>query len=202
MIGDIIGNTSYCIEQEINLSGTYYIFAVDDNNEYPYLVGNMKKDELLERYDNCVVSNDYLVALREWNIRVQKSIEQLQERNSAFKEKTVLGNGDVEPITNDTSLKNKVVVVKSDVFLREARESRKQLRFCVGGFGAEPNSRGRAVMCDSIYGDEKCRFDRNDILGIIKTDKIPDWAKNKIAQLQAEHNSPITSSSDVKPIKK
>ena len=52
------------------------------------------------------------------------------------------------------------------------------------------DSGGRAVYCKNIYdGGKDVRFDREDIIGIVKPDCIPAWAKEKIAKLQAEKPS-------------
>lgn len=191
-----VGNTQYTIEQDINISGTHYIFAVDEKNEMPYLVCEITSNDLFERYENCVVSDEYLTAFGEWNNRMKKAIDDCKKKLSEVPEYMTLSTDDVEPLTHDMSIKNKVIVIKPDVFLREARYSQKQLHFCVGGFGAEPNSRGRAVMCDSINDDKHTRFNRMDVLGIIKEDRIPNWAKPKIAELQTTHTEPITASAN------
>jgi hypothetical protein len=189
---EIVGNTGYAIEQDINISGTHYIFAIDDKEKMRYLVADNQVDELFNKYYNCIVSDDYLSAMAEWNSRVKVAIEKCQKEISEVKDYQILKADDVEPISPDTSILNKVVVIRPEVLLREAQYSQKQLMFVVGGFGADGHSRGRAVMCNRIDDDAHLRFNRSDVLGVIKSDKVPNWAKEKISALQKSNSEPIT----------
>jgi hypothetical protein len=60
-----------------------------------------------------------------------------------------------------------------------------QLKIVQGGFGASPDSRGNAVFCKDLYSDKKTRFERYDIAGVIDPAKLPQWAKDKLAYLEA-----------------
>ena len=48
---------------------------------------------------------------------------------------------------------------------------------CTGGFGAQPNARGRSCFCTSLYDGHDTKFYRQDIIGIIAADDLPEWAK-------------------------
>lgn len=194
-----VGDTGYEIEYDIKLDGKNYIFAINDKENLPYLVGEYTCNELFERYDNCVATDDYLTAMGEWTKRLDSAIADCKNKTSEIPDLMVLNKDDVEPLTSDMDIEHQVIVIKSDVFLREYRYSQKQLYFCVGGFGAKPNSRGRAVMCNSVDTNEHRRFDRSDVLGIIKADRIPDWAKSKIAEIQSNYSEPVTAKSTAKP---
>jgi len=58
----------------------------------------------------------------------------------------------------------------------------------IGGFGAHANSRGSAVYCTHLNNGEHTRFERYQVLGVVK--ELPDWAKNNLARLQAEKDKP------------
>ena len=61
-----------------------------------------------------------------------------------------------------------------------------QLQLCTGGFGAEPNSRGSACFCTNLYSGKESRYERRDILGVIEKDKLPEWAKQRLDEVQKE----------------
>jgi hypothetical protein len=60
------------------------------------------------------------------------------------------------------------------------------LQLCTGGFGCEPNSRGSACFCTNLYSGKESRYERRDILGIIDKDKLPEWAKQRLDEVQKE----------------
>jgi len=55
----------------------------------------------------------------------------------------------------------------------------------VGGFGAHANARGRAVYTVNLYSGKESRWNREDILGVLKTEYMPDWAKERLNQVRA-----------------
>ncbi|MCH5296040.1 MAG: hypothetical protein J1E85_00050 [Ruminococcus sp.] len=204
-IGDKVGDTKYVTEQDICIGGNHYFFAYDKGNEYPYMVGEYQANELFGIYDNCVGYSDYLTAMSEWSKRISDAITQFQtERKATGIEPITLSKDDVFPLSYADNIVDKIVVIKPSALRREYQTSEHQLYFCVGGFGAEGNSRGCAVFLHSIIDDRHTRFNREDILGIIKADKIPEWANDKVNELIAKNGNNIVSASSsiVKSIKR
>lgn len=151
------------------------------------MVGEYKTNELFDIYDNCVADSDYLTAMSEWSKRISDAIAKFQSEREKTGIKTItLTKDDVFPLACDDNIVDKIVVIKPNALKREYQTSEHQLYFCVGGFGAEGKSRGRAVFLHSIIDDKHTRFNREDILGVIKADSIPDWAKDKISKLIAD----------------
>lgn len=189
-----VDNGNYEIENEMNILGTHYFTAYDKKSELPFMVGNKRRNDILVQYDNLLVFDDYVVALEEWNKRISDGIEKIKQEQARFGDLSVLRKDDVELIKPETSIKNKVVVIRPDCLIHESQYSQKQLYFVESGFGVEGNSRGRSVFCRSISDDSRVRFDRKDVLGVIRSDKIPDWAKEKINEIQKAVSSPVTAS--------
>ncbi len=79
------------------------------------------------------------------------------------------------------SLKDKVVVL-SQTMLPEDHPG--QLFFCTGGNGANPNPIGRSVFLVSLSTGEQCRFWRNDVLGTLKPELLPEEAKLQLSQIR------------------
>lgn len=191
-IGNKVCNSEYTVVYDIVLSDTHFIFAVDDKKtENQYLICNMHIGDIFRNYNDSIVTSDYLSGLNEWNYRIATAISNLQQEQL---NPAVLNKDSVELLSSNMSIKHKVVAVKSNVLLPESRYAQKQLKFVIGGFGAEGKS-GNAVICMGIESNQIERFDRQDILGVLKTDKIPSWAKDKIAALQNQYGEQILSSS-------
>ena len=53
----------------------------------------------------------------------------------------------------------------------------RQIKLCVGGFGASPHSRGSACYCVDLYSGKESRFERWDILGTLEPEELPKWAE-------------------------
>ena len=100
------------------------------------------------------------------------------------------------PITSDDDLNGKVVVIKPDVLRREYRRATNQVALCDGGFGASPRSRGSACYCVNLYTGKTTRFERRDILGILKADQIPKWAQQGLQIYEHSKRSIKTQSTE------
>ena len=52
------------------------------------------------------------------------------------------------------------------------------------GFGCAPGARGRKVFGRFLKDGEETHFQRNDFIGILKMEYLPEWAKEKLNELQ------------------
>lgn len=78
----------------------------------------------------------------------------------------------------------KLLVLKPTVLKESCRTSENQLFVAEGGFGCSPNSRGRKVFGKFLIDGEETHFNREDFFGIIKNECIPEWAAEKLAELE------------------
>ena len=181
------GNYEVTTEFEI---GTKEIIIGEDKtaaSDERFVVANYENNGIFERYVDALVGGDYAEIVKIFAERVKNEAEKVMDEKSKI---TV----DMTPITKegcqvleaDDSIKNKVVVIRADVFKPEYQISTKQLQLCTGGFGAEPNSRGSACFCTHLYSGKESRFERSDILGVIEKDYLPDWAKERLDVVQKE----------------
>ena len=181
------GNYEVTTEFEI---GTKEIIIGEDKtaaSDERFVVANYENNGIFERYVDALVGGDYAEIVKIFAERVKNEAEKVMDEKSKI---TV----DMTPITKegcqvleaDDSIKNKVVVIRADVFKPEYQISTKQLQLCTGGFGAEPNSRGSACFCTNLYSGKEARFERSDILGVIEKDYLPDWAKERLDVVQKE----------------
>ncbi len=78
----------------------------------------------------------------------------------------------------------KVLVLRGSVLKDQYKTPEDQLFFAEGGFGCTPGARGRKVFGRFLKDEEKTHFQRNDFIGILKDEYLPEWAKEKLAELQ------------------
>lgn len=80
----------------------------------------------------------------------------------------------------------KVVVINPHIFKDQYKTPEDQLFLAEGGFGARPNSRGRKVFGTFLKDGSKTHYAREDIIGVLKDELLPEWAQEKVAQLQPQ----------------
>ena len=86
--------------------------------------------------------------------------------------------------TNEQEYKGKVLIMRDDVLTEEYCKPESQLWYATGGFGCGANSRGRAVFVKCLSDGEETRFDREDFVGVIKNECLPDWAKDALKKIK------------------
>ena len=77
----------------------------------------------------------------------------------------------------------KVVVINPYIFKDEYKTPEDQLFLAESGFGCRPDSRGRKVFGQFLKDGEKTHYQRSDIVGILKDEYLPEWAKEKLDEL-------------------
>lgn len=79
----------------------------------------------------------------------------------------------------------KLLIIRADVLQEENRTPENQLFLASGGFGCSPDKIGRKVMGKFLVDGEKTHFYRQDFIGVIADAYVPQWAKEKLEQLNA-----------------
>ena len=170
--------------------GTKEIIIGEDKTAAPderFVVANYENNGIFERYVDALVGGDYAEIVKIFAERVKNEAEQVMDEKSKITvDMTPIAKDVCQVLESDDRIKNKVVVIRADVFKPEYQIATKQLQLCTGGFGAEPNSRGSACFCTNLYSGKEARFERSDILGVIEKDNLPDWAKERLDAVQKE----------------
>lgn len=168
--------------------GTKEIIIGEDKTAAPderFVVANYENNGIFERYVDALVGGDYAEIVKIFAERVKNEAEQVMDEKSKISvDMTPITKDGCQVLEADDRIKNKVVVIRADVFKPEYQIATKQLQLCTGGFGAEPNSRGSACFCTNIYSGKEARFERSDVLGIIEKEDLPDWAKERLDEVQ------------------
>lgn len=91
------------------------------------------------------------------------------------------------------------LLILRDISLKEKyRTPENQLFLADGGFGCSPTASGRKVYGQFLSDGEKTQFYRQDFIGVIADEHIPDWAREKLEQLTAEQEQTQNNSPEMK----
>lgn len=78
----------------------------------------------------------------------------------------------------------KVVVIRPEILKDEYKTPEDQLFLVSGGNGARPNAIGRKVYGEFLKDGEKTHYFRDEIIGVLKGEYLPEWAAEKLAEAQ------------------
>lgn len=183
---------AYEIEHAIHIGDKEILFGIDERkSDCPYMVCNCSWDNPLgiEHYFNAMGSADYLEMMTEFTSRITAQLEAvIAERTKITVPMQPFKLEHCIPIDSMQNLENKVVIINPERLRPEYRTADKQLVLVTGGFGAHANSRGRAVYTTNLYSGKESRWNREDILGVVRPEYMPDWAKERLAQIQSERH--------------
>lgn len=185
------------MENEKRMAGDYEItnsFHIGDREivigenfadaGHPYMVAYCDRNELFAKYYDVMTSIDYTEIVKLYGERICSQAELVLKSNKELDlPATVISKDDCVPDDYRKSINGKVIAINPDTLRNEYRRADRQLYLVTGGFGAEANSRGSAVFCKNLHTGENTRFERRDVLGEVKPDRLPDWAKEAIKKL-------------------
>ena len=84
----------------------------------------------------------------------------------------------------DMSIDGKVIVLRPSSLPEELRNAKYQMYLCTGGNGSNPNPIGCTVFTVSLAEGEKIRWNRSDVLGILKPELLPEYAQLQLSQIR------------------
>ena len=93
------------------------------------------------------------------------------------------------PDTGTQDFEGKVIVLSADVLNERSLVPENQLWLCTGGFGSHAGASGRGVFATCLFDGEKTRWNRENFVGVIADSQLPDWAREKLEQLQGQKES-------------
>ena len=93
-----------------------------------------------------------------------------------------------EPDSSDLDYTGKVLVLSPNTLKEEYWSPENQLWLARSGFGCSPTARGRSILCTCLGDGEQTRWNRNDFIGVLKDEYLPDWAKERLKQYQRSEN--------------
>lgn len=160
------------------------------DRENTYMCAFCQQNELFAKYEDVLSSDDYAEIVEIFGQRIAGQAEKTRQELITPKIQGIntaaLTAKDCTPISHDDDLNGKVIVIRPDVLRREYQRATNQVKLCTGGFGAYPHSRGSACYCVDLYSGKESRFERQDVLGILSTEQMPEWAEHFLQQRSQE----------------
>lgn len=89
-----------------------------------------------------------------------------------------------ESNSGEQDFTGRVLILSPDTLRESYWQPENQLWLALSGFGCQPHARGRSVLCTCLGDGETTRWNRSEFVGIIRDECIPDWAAEKLAELQ------------------
>jgi len=183
----------YEVTSSIQIGNVEVIFAEDDKVTDTFLVCTASRLNPLgiEEYNNGVVGPDYLELMTEFLNRASGLVKEIEEHRAE--------NGiPNEPLTaadciegsRITHYENQIIVIKPENMTSACRTADRQLLLATHGNGCNPNARGTGVFCKNLFTGDSVRWERYDVAGIIRPDRLPDWAKERLAALYKDGKKP------------
>lgn len=81
-----------------------------------------------------------------------------------------------------------MLVLKPTILKDEYKTPDFQLFLAEGGFGCSPTARGRKIYGQFLKDGEETNYERQDFLGVLKDERMPDWAREKLAEKHEQTN--------------
>ena len=182
----MLGN--YEVTQSIYVGDKEVVLAVDKKEQYPFLVCYCDYHNPLSAAwaTEGVASDDYLEAMEIFTERVQSQIDRIRAELSKFPfDKAVFTKEHCIPDDHKSNIVGKVVVLNAETKRYEYQHPAYQLILTEGGSGAT-GGRGQAVFGTCLATGERARWERYDVLGEIKPECMPDWAKEALAKIKQQ----------------
>ena len=164
--------------------GTWIIAKRNDEEGVYYVTGHTDKEADATVFTPVTMGKSYGHIMVKGLEEDTYTITETQTANGY----TLLKNAITVTISYDDDLNGKIVVIRPGVLRREYQLATRQLKLCIGGFGASPHSRGSACFCVYLYSGDSSRFERRDILGTLEPEQLPQWAKQGLEQYQREQS--------------
>lgn len=84
----------------------------------------------------------------------------------------------------DMPISGRVILLRPSSLQGEHRNAKHQLYYCTGGNGSNSNPIGRSVFTVSLANGEHVRWNRSDVLGIVKPEILSDYARLQLSQIR------------------
>jgi len=184
----------YEVKNAVHIGDREILYAENLSKNEPYMVCNCQWDNPLniEVYAEAIACTDYLEAMAEFLDRVSDQVRRVRDqRVERGVSDEPLTTADCIPGSRNAHYENQLVVIKPEAMIASARTADEQLYLATGGFGCDPDARGRAVYCKNLFTGKEERWNRSGIAGIIQPERIPGWAHQRLQDMGIAVEKPI-----------
>lgn len=154
----------------IRIGRTDYLLAETDDR-VPYIVWQARRILCVTFHIHKYRHATYAEAIRD-----------LSDRVKIPKPRNFMDETDCIPVSYRQDYTGQLVTI-APLILKEAhRRAENQLQIARDGEGCKPDEWRKPVHCESLQYGHKSTWDRQDILGIVRTDSLPRWARRALRQ--------------------
>lgn len=174
----------YTVLCAVNIGSREIILAENEQsaNGERFLCCYGEHNDIFEKFTECAVGDDYIDAALFFAERIKQDAERFREEVEKLDiPVTVITEADCIPDHYKNDINGKIIAINPAILKPEYQRADRQLYYVTGGFGASANARGSAVFCKNLYDGKNTRYERMDVLGEVKPERMPDWAKEKAA---------------------
>lgn len=184
MNNEIICIDGYTVIHSFFVGEKNVIVAENLKADYRYLCGYLEENEYFSQFTDCRLSNDFLEVMTLYCERAKEQVEQCKAQSLG--DKSVITPDMCRKLGEGETYKNKVVAMKPEALRREYENAENQLFYAVSGNGINPNGLGTKVYGYNLATKAHYYIRNYDIAGIVDKDKLPEWAKPKLAEIKKE----------------
>ena len=153
-----------------------------------FLCGYIENNGLFESLTNCIVSFSYAESAQDFGERVAAKAKEVQKElehiGKNVGDDSELTTKDCIPDSIENCIEGKIIVIRGDLLRPEYKRASNQLLLCTGGFGAQSSPRGRTCFATRLYDAKQIQCRREDVLGIMPEENLPEWAKNGLEAIR------------------
>lgn len=178
---------SYEVVSSIRIGEKEVVIAMDEKNTdgEKYMTCFVERNDLFERYNECLFSDDFAEIAKHYGARIANEaelhIESVKKLDIPI---SVITENDCITDHYSHDINGKVIAIAAKHLRPEFQRADRQLYLVTGGSGASANSRGSAVFCINIHTGESTRWERYMVMGEVKPECMPEWAKEKAEALK------------------
>lgn len=187
---------NYEIVQAVRIGGKEVVLGKDESSAEPYFCAVYTENQLFYQYSDCMVG-DYAEIIKLFGERIQAQAEMvLTEQAQTAIPLEPLAAADCFPNDYGQSIDGKIVAVRQEALAPEYRTADHQLVLVDGGSGSRAEPRGNACFCINLYSGKRIRWERYDIQGEVRPERLLEWARERCSAIQREQAERATKPKD------
>ena len=129
---------------------------------------------------------NYEFSLDSYSCLVDKLADYMRKMYQSL---NLFGNAHIIHSSDQQDYTGKLLILRATSLKDEYRTPEYQLFLAESGFGCSPTALGTKVYGKFLFDGEEAKFYRMDFVGIIADEHIPDWAREKLAEISAQQNN-------------
>ncbi len=194
----------YTVLCSVNVGEKEVILASKEQstNGDKFMCGFAERNDLFELCSECMVSDDYIEIVHLFGSRVANEAELFKEQVEKLDIPiSLITEADCIPDHYSKDINGKIIAIDPKVLKPEFQRADRQLYYVTGGFGASANSRGSAVFCTNLHTGKSTRYERMDVMGEVKPECLPEWAKEKAQEFYTRSETKTKNDKEDKAMK-